>query len=139
MGSDETRHVSLPQSAGTRLVAGVQRAFRKRCPYCGGGSVFQSWFTLSDRCPSCQTLYAYEDGYFLGAYVINLVVTELLTVAVVIWLIAGTDLDVLPMQLTGISLAVLLPLLLYPTALLIWVAIDNTFHPPDAHPDQRRP
>lgn len=138
MDAKQPRPVNLPRSGGARFLAGLQRALRKRCPYCGGGSVFQGWFTLKDRCPSCQTLYAYEDGYFLGAYVINLVVTELLTVAVVIYLIAGTDLEVLPMQLIGILLAVLLPLLFYPNALLIWVALDNTFHPPDAHPDRQR-
>lgn len=130
--------MNLPQSGGARFIAGSWRAFRKRCPYCDGTSVFKSWFTLKDRCPSCRTLYAYEDGYFLGAYAINLVVTELLTVAVVIWLIAGTDLGVLPMQLIGISLAILLPLLFYPNALLIWVAIDNTFHPPGAQSGRQR-
>ncbi len=138
MGADQIRPVKLPRASGARFVTGLWRAIRKRCPCCGGASVFRSWFTLEDRCPSCRTLYAYEDGYFLGAYVINLVVTELLTVAVVIWLIAGTDLEVLPMQLIGISLAVLLPLLFYPIALFIWVAIDNTFRPPGTQSGRQR-
>jgi uncharacterized protein (DUF983 family) len=132
------RPVSLPDSAGGRLLAGLGRAARKHCPYCGGGAIFQGWLTLKDRCPNCGTLFAYEDGYFLGAYAINLIVTELATVALVIWLIAGTDLDVLPMQLIGISLAVGLPLFFYPIALLIWIALDNTFHPPGASSGRQR-
>ncbi len=138
MDSSKTRAVNLPESAGGRLLTGLGRTLRKRCPYCGGGAIFQSWFILKDRCPSCGTLFAYEDGYFLGAYAINLIVTELATVALVIWLIAGTDLDVLPMQLIGISLAVALPLFFYPVALLIWIALDNTFHPPGASSGRQR-
>lgn len=138
MEPKQTQEVNLPDSAARRLLTGLGRAARKRCPYCGGGAIFQSWFTLKDRCPSCGTLYAYEDGYFLGAYAINLIVTEFATVALVIWLIAGTDLEVLPMQLIGISLAVALPLFFYPIALLIWIALDNTFHPPGASSGRQR-
>jgi hypothetical protein len=63
-----------------------------RCPYCGAGGVFEGWFTLKRHCPGCNSLFAHEDGYFLGSYAINLVVTELLTVGLVVWLIAGTNL-----------------------------------------------
>jgi len=85
---------------------------------------------VKERCPQCQTLYAYEDGYFLGTYAINLVSTELLTVAIVIWMIAGTDMSVLQMQLLGITLAVAMPLLFYPIAQLLWIALDVALHPP---------
>lgn len=124
------RAVSLPESGSKRFVVATGRAVRRHCPYCGAGNVFTGWFTLKDRCPACNTLFAYEDGYFLGAYVINLVFTEFLTVAVVVWMIAGTDMSVLRMQLIGISLAVILPLLFYPIAVLLWVALDLGIHPP---------
>jgi len=29
------------------------RALRRRCPQCGGGSLFQSWLSIRDRCPTC--------------------------------------------------------------------------------------
>jgi len=108
----------------------IGRALRRSCPYCGGSGVFDGWFTLKDRCPACNTLYAHEDGYFLGSYVVNLGVTELLTVGIVIWLIAGTGLSVLEMQVYGVAMAVLLPILFYPIALLLWVALDISIHPP---------
>lgn len=133
-----TRQITLPNPAAARFLVAAGRAFRRRCPYCGGGGIFSGWFTLRDRCPSCQTLYAYEDGYFLGAYAINLIVTELLTVAVVIWMIAGTDLDVLQMQIIGIAVAVALPLLFYPIAVLLWVALDLGVHPPGDMSDRPR-
>lgn len=125
-----TRAISLPDSGIHRFLVATGRAVRRRCPYCGASGIFAGWFTIRERCPTCNTLFAYEDGYFLGAYVINLVFTELLTVAVVIWMIAGTDMSVLQMQLFGISLAVALPLLFYPIAALLWVALDLGVHPP---------
>ena len=55
------------------------------------------------------------------------------------WLIAGTDLSVLQMQIYGVALAVALPILFYPLALLLWVALDISIHPPtDARPRVRR-
>lgn len=126
----QSRAISLPDSGGSRVRTATGRAIRRRCPYCGAPGIFTSWFTLKDRCPECHTLFAYEDGYFLGAYVINLVFTELLTVAFVIWMIAGTDMSVVRMQLAGIALAVALPLLFYPIACLLWISFDLGFHPP---------
>lgn len=123
--------IDIAATPTTRLLSGSWRALRRRCPYCDGPDVFAGWFTIKDRCPTCGVRYAYESGYFLGSYVINLVFTELLAAAIVIALIAFTDLSVLQMQITAVVLAVGLPLLFYPTALLLWVALDIAFHPPD--------
>ena len=123
--------IALPDTPLARFLVGVGRAFRRRCPYCGGGAIFEGWFTLRPQCPTCGVTYAYETGYFLGSYAINIVVTELLAVAVVIWLLIQSDLSVVQLQITGVVLAVGLPILFYPIALLLWVALDITFHPPN--------
>ena len=31
----------------------VGRALRRRCPCCGGGGLFEGWFTMVPRCPTC--------------------------------------------------------------------------------------
>ncbi len=54
----------------------------------------------------------------------------MITVLIVVWLIAGTDLSVLQMQIYGVALTVLMPILFYPLALLLWVALDISIHPP---------
>jgi uncharacterized protein (DUF983 family) len=114
-----------------RLLQGAARAARRRCPYCGGGNVFRSWFEIRKQCPTCGVTYAYEGGYFLGSYAINLVVTELIAAAAVIALIVWSDLSVLEMQIAAVALAVSLPLIGYPFSMLLWVALDIAFHPPD--------
>jgi len=112
-----------------RLAQTLGRGLLRRCPYCGGPKIFKNWFSLKDRCPSCNTLFAHEGGYFLGAYPLNLVLTSVIAVLVAIWLIAGTDLSVLEMQIIAVALVIGLPLFFYPYTLSLWMAIDLTLHP----------
>ena len=129
--------IDLADAPVTRFLQGVGRALRLKCPYCGGGGILDGWFTLKKQCPTCGITYAYEDGYFLGSYAINLVVTELIAAAIVIGLIIWTDLSVLQMQIAAVVLAVGFPLLGYPFALLLWVSLDIAFHPPDPKTGKR--
>ncbi len=123
------REVDLSSNALTRTLQTLGRGLTRRCPYCGGPRIFKNWFSLKERCPSCNTLFAHEDGYFLGAYPLNLVLTSLIAVLVAIWLIAGTDLSVLQMQIIAVVLVVGLPLVLYPYTLSLWMTIDLLLHP----------
>src|SRR5687768_5217459 len=54
----------------------VRRGFMKRCPRCGGGRLFEGWFRMKDRCPTCGYLFEREPGFFVGAYLINFAITE---------------------------------------------------------------
>jgi uncharacterized protein (DUF983 family) len=125
-----TRPVQLPASGGARFLTAAGRGFRRKCPYCGGGGIFQSFSTLKKRCPNCHTLFAYEDGYFLGAYAVSVIFMIFFGIALVFGLIAFTDLSVLQMQILGVIIVVALPILIYPLSLLIWIALDVTLHPP---------
>src|SRR5438046_2737182 len=59
-------------SFGRMLWRGVTR----RCPRCGAGHLFSRWFRMADRCPRCGHRFQREEGFQLGAYVINFGVTE---------------------------------------------------------------
>ncbi|HUQ39118.1 MAG TPA: DUF983 domain-containing protein, partial [Acidimicrobiales bacterium] len=52
------------------------RALLKRCPLCGAGELFTGWFRMKDRCPGCGYRFEREEGFFLGAYVINLAIAQ---------------------------------------------------------------
>lgn len=60
----------------------IRRAFRKRCPICGGGGLFVRWFQMKRHCPTCglNTVRG-EDGYTLGALWFNLLAAEGVTTA----------------------------------------------------------
>ena len=121
-----------------RLLAG--RALTRRCPYCGGAHIFDGYWSLKERCPTCGTSFAREDGYFLGAYALNLIVAETLGLGLALYLIFGTRLSRLPLlwqEALAISLAVALPIVFFPFSRTTWMALDLLVDPPKATPERR--
>ena len=127
----------LPPPGWARLRVLLGRALRRRCPYCGGGGIFKGWFELRDRCPTCGVSFDREEGYFLGALAINLIVAECLAVAVVVLLMVFSDLSLIPLEAIGISLAIGLPILFYPYSQTLWMALDLQLDPPERQTDRR--
>ena len=125
-----SERVRVPTDDRERLLTVFGRAFRLRCPYCGGAGIFQSWFSPKETCPICGTRFEREDGYFLGAYALNLIVAEFLAVGAVIvfWLLAEPS--VLAVQVVGVALAAGLPILFFPFSRCLWMALDLQLHPP---------
>lgn len=134
----DPRHITLPDSAFKRTMVTLGRGLLRHCPYCGGGGIFRSWFTLKERCPHCNTLFAYEDGYFLGSYVFNIVLTSLIAVGLAIYMLVATDLSVLQMQVFSVALVVILPFILYPYCLSFWMTLDLLVNPPGDFSDRPR-
>ena len=127
----------LPPSGGRRLAVLVGRALRRRCPYCGGSGIFKGWFGLRDVCPTCGVPFGREEGYFLGAMAVNLLVAEGLAVAVVVLLMIFTDLSLLPLEVVGVGLAVGLPIVFFPYSRMLWMAIDLQLDPPERQTERR--
>jgi uncharacterized protein (DUF983 family) len=110
----------------------VWRAGRRRCPNCGGRGIFEGWYLMAARCPRCGLmLERNEEGYFLGALSLNLVVAELTFAAVFVailvltwptppwqWLTYGS-----PMLVIG------LPALFYPFSKTLFLGVDLLFRP----------
>ncbi len=87
---------------------------------------------MAETCPGCRLkLDRGEVDYFLGSYVVNFVVAELL----IVFGAGATILLTLPdVPWTGLKrwllvLAVVTPILFYPFAKTIWLAIDLNFRP----------
>lgn len=102
-----------------------------RCPRCGSRGILQSWFALRQRCPSCGLAFDRGEGndYWLGAYAINLVLAEGLAAVIallILWIIWPVY---MPAQITGMVLAVALPILLFPFSRTLWLAWDLSFRP----------
>jgi uncharacterized protein (DUF983 family) len=113
------------------------RGLTKRCPRCGAGHLFRRWFDMKPNCPRCGYRFEREEGFFLGAYVINLAISEIWVVAVVVALIVqearGRVGSLVPWLVVGGALQLLLPLLFYPFSKTIWAAIDLMMRPLDPH------
>lgn len=132
--------LGLPPAGASRLRALLGRALRRRCPYCGGSGIFQGWFALLDRCPTCGVSYDREEGYFLGAYALNLIVAEIIALTLALALIFGTGLrraDLIWQEAVAIGLAVALPILFFPYSRTLWIALDLLLDPPAKTPERR--
>jgi uncharacterized protein (DUF983 family) len=54
-------------SLGRHLLA----IWRKQCPRCMQGAIYQSGMKMNPRCPVCDLLLEREQGYFMGALYIS--------------------------------------------------------------------
>jgi hypothetical protein len=120
------------------------RAMLKRCPLCATRKLFTGWFRMKERCPGCGYLFEREEGFFLGAYVINLAIAQgmvilLAIVPLIVRLASDPNASIVPFLVGGILGAVLAPVIFYPWSKTIWTAFDLMLRPVSAEePADRR-
>ena len=111
----------------------VVRAVRLRCPNCGGGPIFQSWFRMCSHCPVCSlTFERGEEGYQVGSYMFNIIAAELVFAAIFIGglLLTWPSPPWNVLLYGGIVLMIGVPLLLFPFSKTLFLAFDLIFRPP---------
>jgi uncharacterized protein (DUF983 family) len=116
------------------------RALQRRCPNCGSGGLFRSWFTMVPECPACRLpLQRNEEGYQVGSYMFNIALAEVVFVIVLLGVLALTWPDPPWAALTWISagLMVLLPVVFYPFSKTLFLGFHLLFQP--AEPDRPPP
>jgi uncharacterized protein (DUF983 family) len=111
---------------GPGAFAALTRGARRRCARCGSSGLFESRFRIRSRCPRCGLRLEREEGGFLGAMVVSYGVTAAVWVALlIVWLVIDLpDVHVLALTVTSIGVAVVVPLLFWPTSKSIWAAVD---------------
>lgn len=102
-----------------------------RCPSCGQAAAFTSWFHMRDRCPVCHFWFERGEGYFLGATCVNMVAAIILPaiVYVVIVVLGWPNPAWFAAAAAAIALAVLIPVVFYPFARVVWLAFDLVIRP----------
>ena len=87
---------------------------------------------MGPRCPDCdQAVDRPEEGYYLGAVLLNLVAAELVLAGTALALMLATWPDVpwSAVMYGGAVVMVAAPMLLYPFMKLIWLAVDLRLQP----------
>jgi uncharacterized protein (DUF983 family) len=123
----------LPRNTWNRFLVSMHRALTRRCPYCGSPGVYDGYFALREQCPRCDVRFEREEGYFLGAYALNLIVAEFVGLGLAIVLIFNTDLRHLSLiwqEVIAVALAIAFPVSLFPFSRTVWIAMDLVLHPP---------
>lgn len=107
------------------------RGLLRRCPRCGGGRLFTNWLTMKPNCPRCGMHFEREEGFFLGAFVVNFGVMLLTLAAFIAIGVAVTLPDPDPVKLAagGIAVGVIVPIFFYPMSRTFWSAIDLIMKP----------
>lgn len=102
----------------------LSRSIRLNCPRCGNGRLFRSYFTMHERCESCQLQYERGPGYYLGSTYINYAFTSvLMTISyVLLKFVFGYDNKLLLIPL-GFFIVVF-PLLFFRFARALWLGMD---------------
>jgi uncharacterized protein (DUF983 family) len=112
----------------------IGRAFRRRCPRCGG-KAFSSYFTLREHCPQCGLGFEREEGYWVGALVINTAVVfgSFLVLFVGGMLLFWPDVPWGGLAAVTLGTMALLPILFYPWSKTLWMALELSWHPLEDH------
>jgi uncharacterized protein (DUF983 family) len=115
-------------------VRALTRGLAKRCPNCGTGGLFTGYFTIRERCPACGLTFEREEGYWLGAMIVAIGVTEVLFG---IWFIGGMlitwpDVPWTALLIGGLVLNLVVPIVGYPWSKTVWMGLHMAFVPPEA-------
>lgn len=108
----------------------VWRGLRRRCPRCGG-KAFESWFRIKRHCDKCGLHFEREEGYWVGAVIINTTVTFASFVGLFLFLVLMTWPDVPWGLVMGVTVAAnaALPVAFYPISKTVWLALELSWHP----------
>ena len=121
------------------VIGTLLRALRLRCPVCGQSSIVERPFKVRRHCPSCDALFQREAGFFVGAILANVVVTEGFILGVyVACLLAGFQYQLILALL--FAAALLFPVAFYHHSWSLWLAFDHIIErlPQNAGPPGRR-
>lgn len=124
-----TMRVMLREPLPKGLIIG--RGLLRRCAHCGQGGLFRRWVSMAVDCPRCGHRFERDQGYWLGAVIVNTAVTFGLFIAIGLAIIAITW-PVVPWNVLLIVTLVfngLFPILFYPLSKTIWVALDLAVRP----------
>lgn len=113
----------------------MRRAVVLHCPWCGSRRTFvRKWLGKYPRCRTCGIRWRREEGFELGAVAINTVFTFLvLAIGMTIgFVITAPDIPIVPLVLSLVGVAVVVPIASYPFTFTVWLAFDLAVHRPDA-------
>ena len=116
----------------------LRRGLLRRCPLCGGGDVFETFFQVRDRCPRCNFPLQREEGHWLGAVGINMIVTLglLFVTMLVAFLLTIDERRAAPIRRSRASSSpCLTPVLFFGSSHTLWSAIELAMDPLEPRDD----
>lgn len=110
----------------------LSRGLRFRCPNCGEGRVFSSFFKMRDQCEVCGLSFYPESGYYAGAMYLDYALSAAIFLALFVpslFLPEFTHLSYMVKNILWISFGAALCLGLSRPSYSLWLAIDYWISP----------
>ena len=117
--------LKMPLRTDRHITSTLLRGLRLRCPVCARAPVFRRPFKVRHHCPECGALFQREEGFFVGALMINVVTTEaavLVAYAALLLALGGRGALVLPLLF---AVALLFLVAFYHHSWSLWLAADH--------------
>jgi len=107
------------------------RGFFRRCPLCGSGHMFETFFRVKPRCPRCNFPIHREEGHWIGAIGMNTIVSfGLLLVTIAAgFILTWEDRNAPAVFISAFAVAGLTPILFFGSSQTLWSAIDLWMRP----------
>ena len=123
--------MARPQPAPLTLPRLLGRGLSRRCPLCGSGGLFTSFFEVRDRCPRCHFPIRREEGHWLGAVGINTVVTlGLLLVTIAVgFALTWQERRAAPIFVAAFLVAGVTPIAFFGSSQTLWSAVHLAMRP----------
>jgi len=107
-----------------KVLTVLLRSLLLRCPACGKSSILKKPFQIKHHCLNCRSLFKREEGFFVGAILANVMMTEFVILATcVVWLmLIGSNYETV---LAGLFIvALIFPVAFYHHSWSSWLGFD---------------
>lgn len=113
------------KSKRTKIAEALRRCLTLRCPACGKSSIVQRVFRIAEHCNHCGVSFKREEGFFVGALLINIVTTE--AIILLTYLLTLPFLNFASNFSLGalLLLALIFPVVFYHHSWSIWLTVDH--------------
>ncbi|GEM_PF-1463554 len=109
----------------------LRRGVLLRCPSCGKATLVRGVLCVHQRCRVCGLAFEHDEGFFLGALIVNYLFAFVFGILPAIVAVAGGALSVRGAILVAFAAALLLPVVFYWHAKSLWMAVYYLFVPDD--------
>jgi uncharacterized protein (DUF983 family) len=101
----------------------MKRALARRCPVCGRGAIFRSYFKMNRECPRCHVIFWQDPGEGLGAMYLDYAVAVAVFIVGWIALAVGTRLSDLAQLVILATAAGASVIIAFPFTRSAWTAL----------------
>jgi uncharacterized protein (DUF983 family) len=107
---------------------------RQTCPRCRAGkiypsSIFRGFPKMNDQCSVCRLWFEREEGYFLGAMIVDYALAMVITTAIgaILWSLTHWSFE----KLCIVAIVIFLPAVPTVTRLgrVLWIYVDQSIDP----------